>query len=51
MEECYKCDCWDCDYGCTMPSSDKWYACPIESEKPENKKELEEYIKWLDIKD
>lgn len=27
---------------------DRWYACSIESEKPENKKELEEYIKWLD---
>ena len=46
---CVKCQCWDSDReGCTMPSSDRWYACPIESELPENKKALEEYVKWLD---
>ena len=49
---CLTCDCWDSDAGgCTMPHSDKWYACPIDSERPENKKafddmltEYEEYL-------
>ncbi len=49
--ECLRCDAYDSDYGCTMCSLDKWYACPIESEKTENKKELLEYIKWLDSKE
>ena len=31
-----------------MPQSDRWYACPIESELPENKKALEEYVNWLE---
>lgn len=31
MNECLSCDCYDEDYGCTMPSCDKGYACPIES--------------------
>lgn len=45
---CKKCDCWDFDKEqCTMPSIDHWYACPIENKKPENIKELEEYIKHL----
>lgn len=40
---CLTCDCWDSDReGCTMPLSDKWYACPIESAKPENQRALEE---------
>ena len=34
-----------------MPQADMWYACPIESEKPENKKALEEYIKWAESED
>lgn len=50
--KCYNCGFWDSDYEqCTCPSQDKWYACPIESEKPENKKEMEEYLKWLDERD
>lgn len=45
---CAKCLCWDSDReGCTLPQSDRWYACPIESELPENKKALEEYVNWL----
>lgn len=28
--ECLYCDCYDEDFGCTMPSIDKWYACPLE---------------------
>lgn len=31
---------------CTCSSLDMWYACPIESKKPENQKELEEYVEW-----
>jgi len=44
MNECYNCGFHDEDFGCTCSSLDKWYACPIESAKPENQKALEEYI-------
>lgn len=27
--ECYTCDCYDPDLGCTMPDLDKEYACAI----------------------
>jgi len=38
---CLSCDCWDSEReGCTMPSTDMWYACPIESQKPENQEAL-----------
>ena len=51
MDVCYNCNCWDSDFECcTMPSVDRWYACPIESEKPENKKELERIFRDLDNK-
>lgn len=40
---CLSCDCWDHDAeGCTMPHSDRWYACPIESARPKNQRALEE---------
>ena len=29
MNECLTCDCYDEDVGCTMPSVDKCYACPL----------------------
>lgn len=29
MIECLKCDCYDEDVGCTMPSVDKCYACSL----------------------
>ncbi len=29
---CFTCGFYDEDYGCTCPSCDKWYACPIEQE-------------------
>ena len=48
MKECFKCGFNDEDYGCTCPHSDKWYACPIENKKPENIKELKEYVEWLE---
>lgn len=50
MSECYNCGFFDSDYGCTCPSLDMWYACPIESKKEENQKELEEYADWLKTK-
>lgn len=41
-DPCKGCSCMN-EYGyCDLPFSDRWYACPIESEKPENKKALEE---------
>lgn len=42
-KECRKCDFNDEDYGCTCSYSDKWYACPIENNKPENIQALKEY--------
>lgn len=47
MFVCYECGFWDSDReGCMCPSIDMWYACPIESSKPENQKLLEEYGEW-----
>ena len=46
-KRCYKCGFWDSDYGmCTCQPRDRWYNCPIESQKPENIKQLEEYVEW-----
>ena len=43
---CYTCGFYDLDSGqCTCPSLDMWYACPIEAEKPENKKIWMELIR------
>ena len=48
MDVCRNCGFWNVDYGtCTCPSGDMWYACPVESEKPENKKALEELCDQL----
>ena len=47
MKECANCGFLN-DYGaCDCPHSDKWYACPIEAKKPENRKALEEYAEWV----
>ena len=47
-DKCYYCGFWDSDYySCTCPSQDKWYACPIESKKEENKKALEDWAEQL----
>lgn len=43
MNECIRCGFNDADYGCTCPSYDKWYACPIESKEPEKVQALKEY--------
>lgn len=40
---CSKCG-FISEYGyCECPSSNKWYACPIENKKPENIQALKEY--------
>ena len=47
MSECYKCGFWDSNYeACTCSPSDRWYACPTESKKPENIQGLKEYAEW-----
>jgi len=45
MDLCVNCGFNEDGY-CTCPSADKWYACPIESEKPENIQTLKEYAEW-----
>lgn len=43
MFVCYECGFWDSDYqDCMCPSHCMWYACPIESSKPENQKALKD---------
>ena len=37
---CLRCTCYDPDMGCTMPSYDKWYACP----EYDNSRELAEIL-------
>lgn len=45
--ECTDCGFYDIDIGCcTCPPQDEWYACPIESAKPENIQALKEYAEW-----
>lgn len=52
MKECYNCGFWDSEReGCTCHPDDKWYACPIESKKPENIKALEEFVNWKELKE
>ena len=48
VNPCLDCGAYDPDFGCMMPSTDMWYACPIESETEENQKLLEEYAAWVD---
>lgn len=43
MKECINCGFYDENYGCACPSYDMWYACPIESERPENIKAIKDY--------
>ena len=47
MNECLKCNCYDEDVGCTMPSIDKWYACPLYADEDELK-EMFERVEQLD---
>ena len=51
MNECLGCGFWNPEYECcTCYSHEMWYACPIESRKPENIKMMDEYVKWLEGK-
>ena len=40
VNRCLYCDCYDEDFGCTMSSMDKWYACPLETNDEELQEEL-----------
>ena len=52
MSECCNCGFWNSDYeDCTCSSYEKWYACPIESKKPENVQALKEYAEWTNKED
>lgn len=33
--ECLNCGFYDEDFGCTLSSMDKWYACPLEADEEE----------------
>lgn len=47
MNECFDCGFWDSEReGCTCDYLEMWYACPIESQKPENQQALQEYAEW-----
>lgn len=39
---CFGCGCYDADYGCSMPSIDKIYACPLEADEEELKEIFKE---------
>ena len=47
MNKCLSCGCYDEDVGCTMPSIDKWYACPLYTYEDELK-EMFERVEQLD---
>ena len=36
INPCFGCGCYDPDTGCTMPSVDKSYACPLAQEEERN---------------
>ena len=40
-DPCFGCGCNDPDFGCTMPSIDKCYACPLEADEDELKEIFE----------
>ena len=43
MNPCLLCDCYDSDTeSCTMPSSDRLYACPLEGDDTVNYEDIEE---------
>lgn len=42
---CFGCGFWDSDCECcTCPGCDMWYACPIESQTPENQAIMAEFL-------
>lgn len=47
MNECLNCGFYNSDYeDCICSSYERWYACPIESKKPENIQALKDYTEW-----
>ena len=43
QNECFGCDYNDPDFGCTMDSSEMWYACKVYGESDEElKREFDE---------
>lgn len=40
MKSCFYCGGYDEDYGCTIPSIDRKYACPLECKEKNHIKEL-----------
>lgn len=45
--ECLHCAAYDCDYCCcTIFSMDRWYACPVESQFPENQQAILEMAEF-----
>lgn len=36
VNPCLDCGFYDSDMGCSCPSTDMWYACPLESPTPED---------------
>ena len=49
MKECANCG-FNEEGMCTCWSLHEWYACPIESRKPENIQALKEYAEWRQVK-
>ena len=50
-DECIGCGFRDSEReGCTCPSNEKYYLCPLECEDPENIKKFQEYIDFLSQK-
>jgi hypothetical protein len=47
MKECVNCVYFNDYWGCDCPYYDKWYACPIDSKKPENIRALKGYAEQL----
>lgn len=41
INPCYGCGCYDEDMGCTMPSIDREYACPLKNENEETEAQNE----------
>lgn len=47
IDECANCDCNDPDVGCTMPSIDRSYACPLNTDSEEDKFTVKDLIEVL----
>ena len=47
-KECYFCDCYDEDFGCTMPAIDKVYACPLNQEIERDSDIVSDSVQSLD---